>query len=185
MGRPSNLSDAKWEELKARLAKGEKAGDLAKEYGTSKPAISRRVSKRIETVKAVANQVVAADEALAALPLPEQILAKTLIDDLKAISTHLASAGKFGAATAHRLSALAHDQVQKVDDADPGGEGSEKALKNVGRLTRLANEASTVPINLLAANKDMVKQAQQSDPVVPVKITIQVEDASIPEPEAQ
>lgn len=185
MGRPSNLSDAKWEELKARLAKGEKAADLAREYKVSKSSISQRVSKRIETVKTVANQIVAADVALKALPVAEQVLVHSLVDDLKAISTHLASAGKFGAATAHRLAALAHDQVQKVDDADPGGEESEKALKNVGRLTRLSNEAGTLPINLLAANKDMVKQAQQSDPVMPVKITIQVEDASIPEPEAQ
>lgn len=181
MGRPSNLSDAKWEELKARLAKGEKPADLAKEYGTSKAAISRRVSKRIETVKSVANQVVAAEAALADLSLPEQILAKGLIDDLKAISTHLASAGKFSAATTHRLSAIANLEVQKVDDADPGSEVSEKALKNVGRLSRLANEASSVPINLLAANKDLVKTAVKDAPVLPVKVVVQVEDASVPE----
>ncbi len=181
MGRPSNLTDAQWEELKARLAKGEKAADLAREYGTSKPAISRRVSKRIETVKAVANQVVAAEEAMAALPVTEQILAKGLIDDLKAISTHLASAGKFSAATTHRLSALAHDQVQKVEDSDPDSKVSRAALKNVGKLTQLANQASAVPINLLAANKDLVKTAVKDEPVLPVKVVVQVEDASIPE----
>lgn len=181
MGRPSKLSDAKWEELKARAARGEKPADLAREYGVSKSSVSQHVSKRVETAKAVANQIVAADVALKALPVAEQILVHSLVDDLKAISTHLASAGKFSAATTHRLSALANEQVQKVEDADPQSETSEKALKAVGRLTRLANEASTVPINLLAANKDLVKVAHKDAPVLPVQIIVEVEDASVPE----
>lgn len=179
MGRPSNLSDNQWETLMGRLLKGEKAAALAREYGVSKSSISQRVSKRIETVKSVASQVVAADNALKELPIPDQVAALTLIDDLKAISTHMASAGKFAAASAHRLSGIAHEQVQKIDDAQP--EKTLQVLQRFGALTKLANDASQIPINLLAANRDLVKVAVKDAPVLPVKVVIQVEDASIPE----
>jgi hypothetical protein len=179
MGRPSNLTDNQWEGLMARLIKGEKAADLAREYKVSKSAVSNRVSKRIETVKTVANQVVAADQALKELPIQDQIAAMTLIEDLKAISMHMAGAGKYAAASAHRLSGIAHGQVQMIDDATP--EKTIAAMQRFGALTRLANDASQIPINLLAANKDLVKVAQKDAPALPVKIVIQVEDASIPE----
>lgn len=169
MGRPSKLSDAKWEELKQRLAKGEKAADLAREYNVSKAAISTRVSKRIETIKTVANQIVTAEEALSSLSISEQLLTVSLANDLRAISTHLAGAAKFGAATAHRLNGIAHSKVQEIDDAAPLDAGSLDALKGVAVLTKLANDASQIGVNLLAANKDMIKEANQGknqDPAV-------------------
>jgi hypothetical protein len=161
MGRPSKLTDAQWEELKGRLARGEKAADLAKEYDVSKTAISNRVSKRIETVKDVANQIVKTEEALRSLPVSEQLLAVSLATELAAVSMHLAGAAKFGAATAHRLSGIAHAKVQEIDDAKPLGDESLTALKGVAVLTKLANESSQIGLNLLAANKDMIKEANQ------------------------
>jgi hypothetical protein len=183
MARPSKLTDAQWEELKARLAKGEKAADLSREYGISKTAISVRVSKRAETVKNVAHQLVAADEALRSLPLPEQLAAVSLADELRAISTHLASAGKFGAATAHRLAGIVHAQVQLVDDAEP--EKSIQTLHRVAALTKMANESSVIGLNLLNANKDLAKLAHDDAPIAPVKVVINVQDASEPESNAQ
>lgn len=158
MGRPSKLTDAQWAQIRKRLLAGEKAADLAREYRVSPAAISTRVSKRIETVKTVANQLVAAEQALRSLPIAEQIETVSLADDLRAMSTHLAGAGKFGAATAHRLSGIANAKVQEIDDASPLNAESLESLKGVAVLTRLANDASTIAVNLLAANKDMVKE---------------------------
>jgi len=166
MGRPSKLTEAKWEELKARLAKGERAADLAREYGVSKTAISVRVSKRAETVKEVANQLVAAERALRELPVSEQLSALSLADDLRAISTHLASAAKFGSATAHRLAGIAHAKVQEIDDAAPLTDESLESLKGVAVLTKMANDASQVGLNLLAANKERVNRINDAAEVV-------------------
>lgn len=161
MGRPSKLSDAKWEELKARLAKGEKATDLAREYGVSKAAISNRVSKRVETVKAVANQLVSAEDALRSLPVPEQMLALNLAEELRSISMHAASAAKYGMATAHRLAGIAHGMVARIDDAEPMSSVHE--LKTIAGLTEVSNKAATIGLNLLAANKDMLVAGSQPD----------------------
>jgi hypothetical protein len=48
-------------------------------------------------------------------------------------------------------------------------------------LCDLANKASTIGLNLLSANKEMVKAGMMEEPVQPVRIVIQVEDASLPE----
>lgn len=181
MGRPSKLTEAQWGEILTRLAKGEKAAALAREFGVSKTAISIRVSKRAETVKTVANQIVEADSALRELSLPEQALTLSLVDELKSISMHLAAAGKLSAASAHRLAGIAHDQVQQIDDAQP--EKTLAAMQRFGALTKMANEASHIPMNLLAANKDLVKVASKDAPVLPVKVVVQVEDASVSEAE--
>jgi len=156
MARPSKLTDAQWEAIGKRLLNGESAAALAREYKISKASISVRFSKRIETVKTVASQLVAAESAMSLLNVSEQIAARSLADDLKDISMHLAGAARYGAATAHRLSGIANSKVAEIDDAMPLDEDGMQALKSIAVLTRMANESSEIPINLVKANKEAV-----------------------------
>lgn len=183
MGRKSVLTDKQWQQVGERLLKGETARSLAREFGVSEAAIRKRFGTQTKQIKDVANQLVAAETAFAALPISAQISARTLADELKEISMHLAGAARFGAATAHRLSGIANAQVARIDDADPLGAESLESLKGISALTRLANESSTIAVNLLSANKEMVKTAMQDEEVLPVQIVVQVEDASRPEAE--
>lgn len=157
MGRPSKLTEKQWGAIGTRLLAGEKAADLAREFKVSRGVISQRFSKRVENVKAIANQLVSAEQALRGLPVSEQLQALTLADELRAISMHLAGAAKFGSATAHRLAGIAHGKVSKIDDAAPLDDASLTGLRGIAVLTRLANEASQIGCNLLAANKDNMK----------------------------
>lgn len=161
MARPSKLSPAQWAEIDRRLAAGEGVRDLAREFGVSPATVSKRgVSKQSKQVQVVAKQVAAAQTALAALPVAQQYTALNLADKLRNISGSLASAAELGAATAHRLHALANSEVVKVDDADPMA--SIASLKNVGVLTKLANDSSHIALNLLAANKGATEQKEQA-----------------------
>lgn len=157
MGRPSKLTDAQWSEIQRRLLAGEKQAALAREFGISKAALGERVSKRTETIRTVAKDIVRAEIALHKLPVSEQFMAVTLAEELKAISGHLAGAARFSAATSHRLAGIANAKVQEVDDADPTDK-SELALKSLAVLQRMANDASVIPLNLLAANKALVER---------------------------
>lgn len=162
MARPSKLTEGQWDEIKARLLKGEKAADLARAYKISKASISERSSKRVEIMKAVSNQLVMADQSLKDLPVPEQVTVLNFVEDLKAMSLNIASAGRLGAINANRLSGLANNQLKTVtDESVTTGEGM-VALKMVGVLQELANEASKVPLGILAANKDQVQMLNQS-----------------------
>lgn len=162
MGRPSKLSEKQWADITSRLVAGEKAADLAREFGVSKAAISTRVSKRAETIHSVANQVVTAERSLAMLPVSEQLMAVNLASKLRAISDNLASAAMHGSATAHRLNALANSEAAKIDDAEPLK--SAENLKGMIVLTKLANDSANIALNLLAANKEAVQKMADDTP---------------------
>jgi hypothetical protein len=53
-----------WDKLKSRLDKGEKAADLAREYGVTRQVIGNRFSGQIKAVKEVANQIVESELSL-------------------------------------------------------------------------------------------------------------------------
>lgn len=153
MGRKSKLTAAQWAEVDRRLLEGEAARAIARDLGVSEGIIRARKNTHTEPVKNVANQIVSSHVALRSLPIAAQISAQTLAHKLISISDNLASAAMHGAATAHRLSALANAEVAKVDDAQPL---NMEAMKGVAALTKLANDSSSIALNLLAANKDAV-----------------------------
>lgn len=160
MGRRSKFSDQQWQVIEKRLIDGETARALAREFKISEATIRLRFSAAHKSAKAVANQLVSAEQALRALPVSTQITALNFADDLRAISINMAGAGKFGAATAHRLMGIAHGQVAKIDDAAPLDEDSMEALRGIAALTKMANDSSVIPSGLLAANKETMRDAQ-------------------------
>lgn len=162
MGRPSKLTDAQWTDIERRLLEGESRRSLANEFGISEGAIRQRLSTQVEEIKELAKTIVTVEERVKALPIGSQITTHSLAAKLRAISTSLASAAELGAATAHRLSALANSEVCKVDDANPLG--SVESLKGVSALTRLANDSANIALNLLSANKEAVKRIGEPDP---------------------
>lgn len=162
MGRKSKLGAEQWAEVDKRILEGESIRALAREFGISDSAIRERIAKhgKVKTVQEVARKIVDAENSLAALPITAQITAQNLAAKLRAISDNIASAAHYGAATSHRLSALANSEVSKIDDADPLGADSMEAMKGVAVLTKLANDSGAIALNLLSANKDRIHEQQ-------------------------
>lgn len=151
MARPSKLTPTQWDEIGKRIAAGESKTTLAKEFGVSVSVVFGRFQEFPK------KEVLKVGQALAALPPSGQAAAVSLADDLRSIGSNLAAAARYGSATAHRLHALAHGEVQKIDDAAPMD--SVEALKGVAALTRTANEAASMGMGMLAANKDHGKDS--------------------------
>lgn len=168
MGRPSKLTPAQWAEVEHRLLTGETARSLGREFGVSEAAIRKRfganqsVSAQSSQVRTAAEKIAEANRALEALPPAQRGVAIDLAEKLRSISESLASAAELGARTAHRLQALANSEVAKVDDAEPMT--SLENLKGVSALTKLANDSASIALNLLAANKDTVKELNLREP---------------------
>jgi hypothetical protein len=146
------------------LLEGESGRALAEEFGVSETAIRKKVSSQVSEIKTVANQIATAQTALSKLPISSQISAQTLAQRLMSISNHLASAADYGAATAHRLAGIAHMKVAEIDDAAPLTEDSVQSLKGIAVLSRMANEASEIGVNLLRANKDVAAGSGEEVP---------------------
>lgn len=156
MGRNSKLTEKQWGEIEQRLLNGEKGRALAREFGIAEATIRERFSAHHRKIKDVANQIVNADAALKALPISAQISAQNLAAKLMRVSEHMCGAAEYTAASAHRLSMLANQQLQKVDDVDPMKSLNE--LQAVATLTKLANSSSEIGINLLRANKEEIER---------------------------
>ena len=170
-GRPSKLSPAQWFEISQRRAKGDSYAKIAKDYDASESTIREGVVAEEIRVKMVAEQMMSAELAFHALPISAQVNTQVLLNRLRSISHHLAGAAEYGAATAHRLSQIANNQIEQLDpDASSDGEhaGNMKILRNQVAFTTAANEAAKIGLNLLAANKDMViKAADEEKDITP------------------
>ena len=88
---------------------------------------------------------------IAELPYAKQQIVSDLARKLSNISEHLGSAAEFSAASAHRLSLMANQQLEQVDEVDPIK--SVNALQAVALLQKMANTSSEIGLNLLRANK--------------------------------
>lgn len=167
MGRNSKLTEKQWESIGKRLLDGESVRALGREFGVAESAIRKRFGAQAKSIKAVANQLVVAETAFKSLPISAQISARTLANRLLAVSDHLVGAAEFGASTAHRLSGIANSKVTEIDDAAPLNSESLETLKGVAVLTKMANEASEIGVNLLRANKEAIDDMNKngSEPV--------------------
>lgn len=157
MGRKSKLTDKQWAEVDKRLLSGEPPASIAPDYKVTPTAIRQRKLSTTDNIKNVANQIVATEQALAALPIASQITAQTFAAKLRAMSDNMLDGACLGAATFHRLASVANQEVQKIDDADP--EGSMDSIKLVAALTKVANEAMAPAVALINANKEEAKRA--------------------------
>lgn len=159
MGRPSKLSPDQWREVERRLNAGESASALAREFGVTNGLISQRFSKISKEVKKTAEMIAASQEALATLPVAQQYQAISLAEKLRNISSNLASAAEYGAATAHRLQAIANAQLAKIDDAEPMN--SQEQLQAISALTKIANDAGRGGLELLNASRKSEIEPEQ------------------------
>lgn len=176
MGRKSQLSEKQWQDVEKRILNGESVRSVAKDVGIAESAIRKRLGARTKEIKTVANQLVAAETAFAALPISAQIGARTLADRMKAISQQLAGAAEFGASTAHRLAGIANAKAIEIDDADPLAEESLATLKGISALTDLANRSAEIPLKLLAANKAMIDDLNKDAGALPPPAVVTYEE---------
>lgn len=182
MGRPSKLTEKQWREIERRHLAGEKIRPLAREFGISEASVRDRISSQTKAIKTVARQIVETEQNFAALPINSQIHAKALADQLRSISSHLASAANYGAMTAHRIAGIVHSKIDQIDDFDPtGDDDSMTALKQIAGLTRIANESADIGLNLLRANKETIDSINREaeEPLLPTSITVERRSARI------
>ncbi len=189
MGRKSSLTPEQWIEVERRhVVEGESINALAAEFGVNESSIRRKIKpNKAESpngenpLKALAKEKVRVDaeskritEQIAELPYAKQQIVADLARKLSNVSSHLASAAEFSAASSHRLSMLANQQLELVDSVDPLK--SLKELQAASALQKMANSSSEIGLNLLRANKDSIPT--DDEPPTPVAISFGIRDAT-------
>lgn len=179
MGRVSKLSIDEWAEVESRVLSGESIRAVAKSFEISESAVRKKIGAHNEIsaqsaqVRTVAQKLAEAQDAVAKLPLRQQHVAVSLAEKLRNISNHLASAAEYGAATAHRMQAIAHAQIEKVSDIDPME--SQEVLQGISALTRIANDSARMGVELLGATKNTAPPTEEKPRtrIDPSKLSIQ------------
>ena len=152
VARPSKLTVDQQAEVTARLAAGEGVRALAREFGVGAATICRLgVSERPKRVRAVAEQLAAAQSALAELPARQQHQAVALADQLRAVSANLAIIALNASKSGALLSEAHLAQARKVDPDAPM-ENSQDELQAISALGRMVNEAMAPGLNLINAS---------------------------------
>lgn len=167
-------------EIQRRLVMGESVADLAREFNVEVAWIRNTFTAAVNAIKDVAHQMVDVNEKLSSLAMIDQLQTVQLADKLKSISLHMASAAEFGAATANRLSGIAHKKTELINEVENMQNGDNfQALKDIAALTRLANDAAQIPMGLLSANKDRIKKLDEADenPMI-TSVEVRIVDAS-------
>lgn len=141
---------------------------IAREFKIAESTIRERLSAQTEQVKAVADQILATERNLKALPISAQITAHNLADQRRAIEGHLTGAAVFGAATAHRMAGIANAQVCKIDDTDPME--SQGTLQAISALTKISNDAMQPALALIKISKDAATARQDEAPEQPLSV---------------
>ena len=147
-GRPSKLTDRQWGEIGRRLAQGESQSSLAREFKVSPGLISNRFRNEVEGIKGLASQIVELDSKLDALPISNRSSVISLADNLKGITTGLASAGASGASAAAKLARVANKMADSVTH-----KSTAEDFRPVAAALETANRASTTGLGLIAANR--------------------------------
>jgi predicted DNA-binding protein YlxM (UPF0122 family) len=188
MGRKSALTAEQWLDIERRhVVDGESINALAAEFGVNESSIRRKIKPNKaelpngeNPLRALAKERVRVDaeskriaEQIAELPYAKQQIVADLARKLANVSSHLASAAEISSASAHRLSILANQQLELVDDVNPLKSAGE--LQAVALLQKMANSSSEIGLNLLRANKDALQM--EDEPPTPVAISFGVKDA--------
>ncbi len=186
MGRKSNLTEEQWETIRQRLLKGETSRAIADDFPISAGAIRQKFGKQVEIatqsdqVQETARKLADAQLALQALPPVNRPAALDLAASLQSISASLARAAELSSKTAQRMAHLANSEAAKVDDVNPlTVSTSVEALKGVAALTKMANDASSIGLNLLNANRDRLPQGPVED--APTVDVTKLSDAALAE----
>lgn len=174
MPRKSKLTDKQWEQIGKRYIAGEKGCALAREFGVTEGGIRKKFSTKRVQIKTVGNQLFEAEKALKALPISTQIDVRTFADDLHAINLHMASAGKFNSATAHRLAGIAHGQVKNIDKDNPME--TQEVLQCISAMVKMSNESSFIPLGLIKANAEQISNALIDKTTLPKELPSSVDD---------
>lgn len=162
MARPSSLTEKQKQEILRLSLAGRSPYEISKETKIPESTVRRNVSAVSEEIKTATNQLVTAEEKIAALPVPAQIIATEYAASLRAMRAEIGKAAFIGAQNATRLHSIATQALNQATE-DPENIDTE-ALKVAAGVTRAGNEAAAIALDLMRINKDTAEDPPDVKP---------------------
>jgi len=154
MGRKSKTTPQQDQKLIERHLAGESIRSLAKEVGISEASLRAKISAQATEIKDVANQLVATEKSLKALPWHSQNLARSRAALMAAIEDNVFAGIVNGSASFVKLTSMANTELLKVDESDLLSDDSKARLSMVAGLNKMANETVAPAMSIVNGNKE-------------------------------
>jgi hypothetical protein len=113
----------------------------------------------------IAEKVAETEMEVSSLTISAQVKVRKFADDLKMISENMRAGAHYSAITYGKLSQAAMNALKKVNLENPG-ELDADAVKMAAVLQATANHAASIPMSLMAANKDDLPRDTKPKPNV-------------------
>jgi chromosome segregation ATPase len=167
MGRKPVIPESKKAEIVQRLAEGESARSLEKEYHIAHATFRDNFATLVGKVEEAANAIRYSEKLVEQLPESVQKVSQIIAARLRSIELHYANAAESGARSADRLSALAEKQVMRLKDKDPDPE----KIKVAHSLHSAAITALTPATAIMQANKAKMEESEKDD-ILPERVKL-------------
>jgi hypothetical protein len=187
MGRKSKLTEKQWAEAAERAGAGEPISSIAESYKIDQRNLRKGLTGFKVVAKDIADTIIKKaknDEMLESLSSTKRKIVSGMVRTLISISENTASAAEHASNTARILHIVANREAKKVTLDKPTEGDSGRALISAARIIKVANMAAELPINLLKANNEAVRdinKVEQDEPE-PKQIVFTVTDSRRAEP---
>ena len=159
-GKSKRIPEEVWTDMTKRLTTGSTMTALAKEYGIPATTISAKLGKRVESIRAAAARASKLYMATEIVRGEDNNSLTSLTEELKIISTNLASAARHGAQVANKTAKLANFTAKLLAETEEVGENM-KHLRTIAAYMAVSNEAAKTALTLVAANKEAVTKLSE------------------------
>ena len=148
------ITPQQWEEITMLVKPFGKLNmsEVGRRYGISSKAIAERlnISGNSVPIKTIAANLAEATRVMEELPPIPKYRCMTLADTMIATNRRLANAAALGADTAERMATAANRSAMKICE-EKTLEENNMPIRAVATYTKLANDASVLPIAMLKA----------------------------------
>jgi len=166
MGRKPKLDPEDLEEIGKRLMRGDTPKNICDDFGVSNTWVSHNFGKLRKNGLEIAQNLADCEKLVESMPKHEQIMIRSLADNLKSVAHHLGNAATIGARTSELLAQRATKRAEMMcDDFDMEDSLGREQLKTIHALHTTANEAAKPGIELLKLAKAGPSDPTQALPV--------------------
>lgn len=148
-GRPSKLDARSRSEIGRRLALGEKASALAKEFRVGKTTMTRLFSGRVQKLQELGQSLAQTELEIDRLPISEQVTVRSLADQLKDLGASLLDTAVTNGRTARIMATKAEKAASVLTETSTLDD-----LRVPAAYIEVSNKATSLGMSLLSNHKE-------------------------------
>lgn len=159
MGRPSKLTDVKWEQVYKKLLNNVSISEISKEFKISRAQIYARFPDAKQKIKKLGNQIVMVQDAFNNLTITDKLAISAYIEELKITKANLNKAAANASVATLKMSSVAVSQANKIDVDNPMD--NMEGMQALSAAIKIMNDASILGLKIIDFDNKVKESSMQ------------------------